>query len=849
MTSVWDQVFVATRILLAADGRRMHRSDLWEMVAAQLPTDGDNTRRDARGRPPGFVSWSYISADLSRAEWLLAIDGNWILTRAGQAELPEIESAEELKRRALAHTEQVRELESKTADVVTFPSAVIAPPRPDLLVRQVSSDILRLGLGGEPSALDPSINAWSAETADKLYAAYNLRVDTSADSFMVKLRRQFSDLSDDGLVLAAELMMLHALPLSNLTSITKQDRLAKVLSWMDRPVAIPRQVRAAFTQSSWNGGQGANTLAWRWLAEAVEIVRAWWHIPEQERRQILGDPWLWRDFVNSQDAMPSLKESWHYLLHPNHFLPIVNVNHKAQIRSAFSARIGGVSEDSDRDLFAIAIALQNDAGAPVDFYRSPYEEQWKPAVPAERRAWLIRPPSKASSRLDDWLDGGYASLDAEHFGPLPADSSELSIRETVERNYQHEDYVHRLALGNEFTAFVNRMRTDDVIAFLNGSALAVGVVTSNAESTTDAKELVRSVDWAEERRPVTGLAAELTADLEQQGRLVDITRSLHLLTGLLPQSDTPDSEAAEELVQPLEHPELSEATDELEGQLHLDRSWIQRLIDLLQDRQQVILYGPPGTGKSYLAQHLARHLTRPDAVKLVQFHPSYAYEDFVEGFRPVAASGDRVGFALTAGPLRRIAALANDEPTVPFFLIIDEINRANLAKVFGELYFLLEYRDSAINLQYSPAESFSLPRNLFVIGTMNTADRSIALVDAAIRRRFAFVEMHPEVEPVKSLLRRWLIAEAKPDDRRVDLLEALNAAIHPEDRDMQIGPSYLMKSDVDRPGGLERVWTYSILPLLEEHYYGRYSRAELEERFGLSALQKSLDSAPEVAEQ
>jgi 5-methylcytosine-specific restriction protein B len=287
---------------------------------------------------------------------------------------------------------------------------------------------------------------------------------------------------------------------------------------------------------------------------------------------------------------------------------------------------------------------------------------------------------------------------------------------------------------------------------------------------------------------------------------------------------------------------LREGTSELADELHLDGRWLQQLIDLLQDRKQIILYGPPGTGKTYVAQHLAKFLTRPDAVKLVQFHPSYAYEDFVEGFRPTASGTNQVGFGLVAGPLRRIAALANEEPTMPFFLIIDEINRANLAKVFGELYFLLEYRDSAIDLQYSPGESFTLPRNLFVVGTMNSADRSIALVDAAIRRRFAFIEMHPEVEPVKSLLSRWLAAQDKPDDGRGELLAALNAAIHPEDHDLKIGPSYLMKPDVDKPDGLDRTWAHSILPLLEEHYYGRYSRREVQERFGLAALRDGLGS-------
>lgn len=183
-----------------------------------------------------------------------------------------------------------------------------------------------------------------------------------------------------------------------------------------------------------------------------------------------------------------------------------------------------------------------------------------------------------------------------------------------------------------------------------------------------------------------------------------------------------------------------------------DTAWLREVRDLLWDDRQLVLYGPPGTGKTYLALKLAEFLGGgPEQVKLVQFHPSYAYEDFFEGFRPQEDPQTReVAFRLTAGPLRELADLASREGNrhIPHFLIIDEINRANLAKVFGELYFLLEYRNKSVRLTYS-GDDFALPPNLFVIGTMNTADRSIALVDAAMRRRFAFVELSPRTEPTR----------------------------------------------------------------------------------------------------
>lgn len=168
------------------------------------------------------------------------------------------------------------------------------------------------------------------------------------------------------------------------------------------------------------------------------------------------------------------------------------------------------------------------------------------------------------------------------------------------------------------------------------------------------------------------------------------------------------------------------------------------------------------------------------------------------------------------------------------------MNRGNLAKVFGELYFLLEYRDQRINLQYNSDEKFDLPPNLFIIGTMNTADRSIAMVDAAIRRRFAFVELHPQEGMTSGLLERFLEARGL-DSRPAQLLKALNAEIAMEDRDLMIGPSYFMKDHTGTDAGLKQLWKYELLPLLEEHYYGRLSRPEIHERFGLAAIERKVD--------
>ena len=263
--------------------------------------------------------------------------------------------------------------------------------------------------------------------------------------------------------------------------------------------------------------------------------------------------------------------------------------------------------------------------------------------------------------------------------------------------------------------------------------------------------------------------------------------------------------------------EAKEDLGELATRLMLPKDWLEEVIELLHDKHQVIFYGPPGTGKTYVAREIQRFLA-PDPLDrmTVQFHPSYSYEDFVEGYRPVGGvDGQPPSFQIRRGPLLELAERA-EETGSPAIMLIDEINRGNLAKIFGELYYLLEYRDGedTMTLQYSD-NPVVLPDSLYIIGTMNTADRSIALVDAALRRRFHFVPFYPDEPPVAGLLRNWLKANQLGLLWVADLVDLANAKL---DRHLQIGPSHFMRKGLDEQW-IHRIWKYTVLPYIEEQYF------------------------------
>lgn len=249
---------------------------------------------------------------------------------------------------------------------------------------------------------------------------------------------------------------------------------------------------------------------------------------------------------------------------------------------------------------------------------------------------------------------------------------------------------------------------------------------------------------------------------------------------------------------------------------------LQRWVGAIQRKGQGILYGPPGTGKTFMAQKLAQYLAgQGDGFwELVQFHPAYTYEAFVQGIRPFTDDNGHLHYELVDGRFRQFCARAAQH-TGPCVLIIDEINRANLASVFGELMYLLEYRHAAIELAEGGQTTtrFSIPANVHLIGTMNTADRSIALVDHALRRRFAFIHLPPNAQT----LRHYHQRAGYNLDALIKMVERLNRQI--ADPHYALGYAFFMHPELSTH--LEAIWRMEIEPYLEEYFFDQPDQVEM----------------------
>lgn len=267
------------------------------------------------------------------------------------------------------------------------------------------------------------------------------------------------------------------------------------------------------------------------------------------------------------------------------------------------------------------------------------------------------------------------------------------------------------------------------------------------------------------------------------------------------------------------------------SEVFINEDELGKLQSVLQNKKNLILKGAPGVGKTFIADRLAYLMMEEkddSRIQMIQFHQSYSYEDFIEGYRPKA---DGEGFELKQGPFVKFARKASRDPEREYFFIIDEVNRGNMSKIFGELMMLIETdkRGKSVNLLYSN-EKFSVPSNLYIIGMMNTADRSLALLDYALRRRFSFYDIAPAFENSTFLDYINSIGSPVKVQKTIDTIKSLNKKITEElGKGFQIGHSYFVSDafTVDAESRLVEVIEYEIIPQLYEYWFDDEEKAEV----------------------
>lgn len=425
--------------------------------------------------------------------------------------------------------------------------------------------------------------------------------------------------------------------------------------------------------------------------------------------------------------------------------------------------------------------------------------------------WIYSPGNNACM-WNDFYTEGIMAIGWGEIGDLSTFPTKDAMKQKMKECF--DPTLSYINAAHATWQFANEMKPGDIIFVKKGMHYIIGkgVVTSNYifdPSRNDEYKNIRQINWThkgEWEHPGKAVVKTLTD-------ITPYTDYVETLNALFEDEVIEESEEVE-----VQYPIYTE--DDFLNEVYMNENTYDLLVNLLRNKKNIIMQGAPGVGKTFVAKRLAYSMMKvkdPNRVMMIQFHQSYSYEDFIMGFKPAST-----GFELKKGPFYNFCKKAELDLENDYYFIIDEINRGNLSKIFGELFMLIENdkRGVALQLLYSD-EKFSVPKNLYIIGMMNTADRSLAMLDYALRRRFAFFEFSPAFRT--DGFRQYLQNKNnKKFNNLITVIEKLNIAIENDEslgRGFCVGHSYFCTDKPIDDMWLNGVITYEIIPLLNEYWF------------------------------
>lgn len=429
----------------------------------------------------------------------------------------------------------------------------------------------------------------------------------------------------------------------------------------------------------------------------------------------------------------------------------------------------------------------------------------------ETNYWIYSPGDNASM-WDEFYKSGIMGIGWDDVTDLKGFSSKEEIKEYMKKvydpSYSYKNNAHCL------WQFANEIKVGDVIFVKKGmhKIIGKGIVTSDYiyDTSRSTYKHIRKVDWqnkGEWEHPGQAVMKTLT-------NISAYPDYVQKLLALFAEDTSEEVSEQKEIKYPLY------SKDDFLNEVYMDEDTYNTLTELLEAKYNVILQGAPGVGKTFAAKRLAYSIMGQkdtSRVAMVQFHQSYSYEDFIQGYRP-----SKDGFELENGTFYKFCKEAEEDNERPYFFIIDEINRGNLSKILGELMMLIEKdkRGEKIKLLYSN-EWFTVPQNVRIIGMMNTADRSLALMDYALRRRFAFFDFAPAFS--SEGFKNYLAEKNSPKlEKLIAAVESLNSTISTDESlgdGFRIGHSYFCTDDEVTDEWLKSVVEYEVIPLIKEYWF------------------------------